>query len=72
VFSIPTSIPIFISHLLLEQGQTCRSAPTYIKGADFTQALPVAFVQKQDYYLVEDWRSAPIVSYHPAKSNHKV
>jgi hypothetical protein len=46
---------------------------TYIKGADSTQARPVVFVQKPDYYLVvEDWRWAPIVRYHPAKSNHEV
>jgi hypothetical protein len=43
-----------------------------IKGADFTQARPVVFVQKPDYYLVGDWRWAPIVRYHPAKSNHEV
>jgi hypothetical protein len=36
------------------------------------QARSVVFVQKPDYYFVEDWRWAPIMRYHPAKSNHEV
>jgi hypothetical protein len=44
----------------------------YIKATNFAQARPVVFVQKPDYYLVEDWRWAPVVRYHPAKSNHEV
>jgi hypothetical protein len=45
---------------------------TYINGDDFTRARPVVFVQKPDYHLVEDWRWALIVRYHPAGSNHEV